>query len=1115
MSYRALHKDLASLSPEQRALFARRLAESGFGAQAPEILPRPPGGEPVPASLVQQRLWLLDQMEPGNPFYNLPLLCFRLTGDLEPGALARCFREIERRHESLRTVFVDCEGFPFQAVLPPGPRPLPLIDLSALPESGREGVAWSLARAESRRTFDLARGPLWRTHLVRLEERDHLLLVTMHHIISDAWSLGVFYRELDALYTAYLAGFPSPLPEPPVQYPDFALWQRERLQGERLEEEIRFWRTQLAGAPDLLELPTDFPRPATRTYGGERTTLNLPAGLPDALADLSQRAAASLYMVLLAGLDTLLHRYTHQDDVVLGAPVAGRTHMETEGLIGFFVNTVVFRVPLGGDPTFRELLARVRDVVLDVYEHQELPFDKLVEELRPRRDPSYGPVFQAMFSLQNTPSPDLALPGLAVTLTGINNGTSQTDLILFAGMSQGRLGILQLEYNTALFEEPTILRMEGHLLTLLSAAVADPDRRLSELPMLSPSEREQARARGRAEAHDLPVAPLPRLFEAQAAARPEATAAVCGDLRMTYRELDRRANALAHKLRELGVGPEVRVGLCAERGLPLLVAMLATSKAGGAYVPLDPAYPPERLALMTAEARVLLVEEPFAGSFPEHAGARLVLGSNVAGMAEAERPPETGLLPDHPAYVIYTSGSTGRPKGVVIAHTAVARLFSAAQGRFGFGPDDVWSLFHSPAFDVSVWEIWGALLYGGRLVVVPRGVARSPRDFHRLLAAEGVTVLNQVPSAFHPLAQADAEEPLPLALRWVIFAGEALDARSLAPWFERHGERPRLVNMYGITETTVHVTFRLLERADILPAPRAARGAVGRPLPDLSLHLLGPRGEEVPVGVPGEIHVGGPGLARGYLGRPDLTAERFVPDPLAEAPGSRLYRAGDLARWLPDGDLEFLGRVDQQVKVRGFRIELGEIESALRLHPKVREAVAAVREISPGNRGIVAWMVTSGEVPDTAELRAFLRRSLPEHMLPALFQTLAALPLTPSGKVDRRALPAPERVGSEVYEPPATEVERVLAGMWRDLLGVERVGREDDFFELGGHSLLATRLASRLRDRFRRDLSAQAVFVAPRLAALARAVEEMPAAAPDEPALAAIPRRARRTLQET
>ena len=384
-----------------------------------------------------------------------------------------------------------------------------------------------------------------------------------------------------------------------------------------------------------------------------------------------------------------------------------------------------------------------------------------------------------------------------------------------------------------------------------------------------------------------------------------------------------------------------------------------------------------------------------------------------------------------------------------------------------------------------------------------------------------MTVLNQVPSAFHPLAQADAEEPLPLALRWIVFAGEALDARSLAPWFERHGDRPRLVNMYGITETTVHVTFRLLERADT--SPPGPRGAVGHPLPDLSLHLFGPRGEEVPVGVPGEIHVGGPGLARGYLGRPDLTAERFVPDPLAEEPGSRLYRAGDLARWMPDGDLEFLGRVDQQVKVRGFRIELGEIESALRLHPKIREAVAAVREISPGNSGIVAWMVVSGEVPgevpgqvpDTAELRAFLRQSLPEHMLPALFQTLAALPQTPSGKVDRRALPAPERVGSEVYSPPATEVERVLAGMWRDLLGVERVGREDDFFELGGHSLLATRLASRLRDRFRRDLSAQAVFVAPRLAALARAVEEMPAAAPDEPALAAIPRRARRTLQET
>jgi amino acid adenylation domain-containing protein len=1114
MSLRELHQSLAGLTPEQRALFARRLAESGWGPQGPEILPRGLGDssadEPVPASLVQQRLWLLDQMEPGNPFYNLPLLCFRLRGELHSRILERCFQEIERRHESLRTVFADRDGEPFQVILPPVPRPIPRVDLATLPPARRETEAWDLAGAEARRLFDLARGPLWRTHLVRLDAGDHLLLVTMHHIISDAWSLGVFYRELSLLYPAFLAGRPSPLPELPVQYPDFALWQRGRLQGERLEEEIRFWRGQLAGAPDRLELATDFPRPAVRSYGGARRTLDLPTGFADALSAHTQVAGASLYMVLLAGFDALLHRYSGQDDVVLGAPVAGRTHVETEGLMGFFVNTVVFRVPVGGDPTYGELLGRVRDVVLDVYEHQELPFDKLVEELRPRRDPSYGPIFQAMFSLQNTPSPDLALPGLTVEPRGINNGTSQTDLILFAGMSRGRLGILQLELNTALFEAATIDRMGVHLTTLLAAAVASPERRISELPLLTAAEREQLRAQGSAAERDLPVAPLPRLFAAQAARTPDAVAAVLGDRGLTYGDLDRRANALAHRLRALGVGPEVRVALCVERSLEMLIALLGILKAGGAYVPLDPSYPPERLEGMLEGAPLLLAGEGLAESLALGTTRRVSLETALEATEEATRAPETGLHPEHPAYVIYTSGSTGRPKGVVVTHAGVARLFAATRDHFDFGAGDVWTLAHSYAFDFSVWEIWGALLHGGRLVVVPSAVARSPRDLHRLLADERVTVLNQTPSAFQALLEADREEPRPLALRWVIFGGEALDPRTLAPWFERHGdEHPRLVNMYGITETTVHVTWRPLGRREA----SSSRSWIGRPLSDLSLHLLGPHGEEVPPGAPGEIHVGGAGLARGYLHRPDLTAERFVPDPFASGPGGRLYRAGDLARRLPDGDLEFLGRIDQQVKIRGFRIELGEIESTLARHPAVRACVAAVRDLAPGERGIVAWWVPAAAArPEPDELRAFLRRGLPEYMLPALFQTVAALPLTPSGKVDRRALPTPERAGSAASSPPATEVERALAELWRGLLGVEHVGREDDFFALGGHSLLATRLASRLRDRFQRDLSAQLVFHSPTLSAMALAVEASAAAAADEPALTALPRRARRTL---
>ncbi len=1124
MSLRELHQGLAGLTPEQRALFARRLAESGWGPQGPEILPRGLGDsnadEPVPASLVQQRLWLLDQMEPGNPFYNLPLLCFRLRGELHPGILERCFQEIERRHESLRTVFADHDGDPYQVVLPPAPRPIPRIDLDALPPERREAAAWDLAEAEARRLFDLARGPLWRTHLIRLDGGDHLLLVTMHHIISDAWSLGVFYRELSLLYTAYLAGRPSPLPELPVQYPDFALWQRDRLQGERLEAEIRFWRGQLAGAPDKLELATDFPRPAVRSYGGARRTLDLPAGFADALSAHTQVAGASLYMVLLAGFDALLHRYSGQDDVVLGAPVAGRTHVETEGLIGFFVNTVVFRVPVGGDPTYGELLGRVRDVVLDVYEHQELPFDKLVEELRPRRDPSYGPVFQAMFSLQNTPTPDLALPGLTVEPRGINNGTSQTDLILFAGMNRGRLGILQLELNTALFETATIDRMGVHLTTLLAAAVADPGRRISEIPLLTAAEQAQLRDWGRATAWDLPVATLPDLFAAQVARTPDAVAVVLGDRSLTYAGLDRRANALAHRLRVLGVGPEVRVALCVQRSLEMVIALLAILKAGGAYVPLDPAYPPDRLEGMLEGAPLLLAGPGLAESLLAETTRRLSLEAMLETAGEAAVAPESGLIPDHPAYVIYTSGSTGRPKGVVVTHAHVARLFAAAQPLFGFGAGDVWTLFHSYAFDFSVWEIWGALFYGGRLVVVPSAVARSPRDLRRLLAEEQVTMLNQTPSAFQALLEADLEtareDAPPLALRWVVFAAEALDPRRLAPWFERYGDqRPRLINMYGITETTVHITWRPMGWREAA----SSRSRIGRPLPDLSLHLLGPHGEEVPLGAPGEVHVGGAGVTWGYLNRPGFTAERFVPDPFTEEPGGRLYRTGDLARRLPDGDIEFLGRIDHQVKIRGFRIELGEIESALARHPAVRACVAAVRELAPGEPGIVAWWVPAASTASghagADELRAFLRHGLPEYMVPALFQSLAALPLTPSGKVDRRALPALERAGSAgsaASAPPATEVERALAELWRGLLGVEHVGRDDDFFALGGHSLLATRLASRLRDRFQRDLSAQLVFHFPTLSAMALAVEASSAAALQEPALMALPRRSRRTL---
>ncbi|HJX29106.1 MAG TPA: condensation domain-containing protein, partial [Thermoanaerobaculia bacterium] len=813
MSVRDLHRALASLTPQQRALFARRLAEDGLSGDSQEILPRPATGEPVPASLMQQRLWILDQMEPGNPFYNLPLLCYRLRGPLRRDVLDRAFREIERRHEGLRTVFAPGDEVPLQVVLPAGQRALPVIDLSVLPEERREEIAWALAREEGRWLFDLARGPLWRTTLVRIGADDHLLFVLMHHVISDAWSLGVFYRELTILYGAFVQGLPSPLPEPPIQYPDFALWQRRQLSGERLDEEIAFWREQLAGAPDLLELPWDRPRTALRTFGGSRLTAHFSPELAEGIASLSAQTGASLFIVLMAAFHALLHRWSGQDDIVVGFPVAGRT-MATEGLIGFFVNTVALRVHLGGDPTFRELALRTRNAVLDVFEHQELPFDKLVEELNPRRDPSYSPVFQTMMSLQNTPTPDLDLPGLEVEPFGIDSGTAQTDLIFFAGMEKGRLGLMHLEYNTGLFDRATMQRMEGHLLRMLAEVAANPDLRLSRIPLLSTEEERQIREQGRIDAQvGSPSACLHDLFAEQARLRPEAVALTFNGQSVTYGQLDRRANAVAHRLRALGVRPETRVGLCAERGPEMIAGLLGILKAGGAYVPLDPSYPAERLtflvddALMSQERPVLLAGEGLAGLFSG-------LHVEEIGSGEVAEPPPVSVDPANAVYVIYTSGSTGRPKGVWVSHANVMGFLAAARAQYGFEPEDVWVLFHSFAFDFSVWEIFGPLLSGGRLVVVPRDVVRSPPNLLRLLATEGVTVLNQTPSAFYQLAAAAEDETLPpLSLRLTIIGGELLDVGRLDSWTAGAGRRATLLNVYGITETTVLSTSRPVERS--------------------------------------------------------------------------------------------------------------------------------------------------------------------------------------------------------------------------------------------------------------------------------------------------------------
>ncbi|WP_338581897.1 amino acid adenylation domain-containing protein [Pseudomonas sp. MAG733B] len=1087
-------------SPTLKAVALAIEAQRNAGAVARASIRAISRDESLPLSFAQQRLWFLAQLDSGiSDAYHIPL-ALRLCGQLNLTVLQQALDALWSRHEALRSVFVTKEG-EVEVRLLACDQGLPLRRID-LPGAGAKAELARLCTEEARAPFDLAAGPLIRACLIRVSVPSsadkHVLLLTQHHIVSDGWSLGILLPELSALYTAFRNHQASPLPPLAIQYPDYAAWQRQWLSGERLNEQAAYWKQALADAPTLLALPTDRRRPEQQSLVGASVPIELSAELTTALKHFSQQQGVTLFTTLLSAWATVLSRLSGQDDIVIGAPSANRGHCDIEPLIGFFVNTLALRIDLGENPTVADLIAQVRERALKAQDHQDLPFEQVVEITQPPRRLSHTPLFQVVFAWQNHDAGQWAFPGLEVSPVGSSYDVARFDLELNLAEAGDRI-VGALGYATALFDSVTIERHVGYLKTALAEMTRDASQTVATIDLLDASERTLLLKTWNSVEESCPAhLCMHHLFEEQVARSPEATALVFGQESLSYGELNARANRLAHRLIALGAGPDQRVAICVERSLAMVVGLMAILKAGGAYVPLDPEYSGERLAFILGDTAPVLVLADAAGRQalgsalqahtvldPDEVQAEVLIGADA-------NPEVPGLTPSNLAYIIYTSGSTGQPKGVMVEHAQVVRLFDTTHAAFGFANSDIWCLFHSFAFDFSVWELWGALRYGGTLVLVPHAITRSPQAFYQLICEQGVTVLNQTPSAFTALME--YVQPSSDRLRYVIFGGEALQPSStLRDWYGVRGESaPKLVNMYGITETTVHVTWYPLTSSDA----QQDDSGVGKRLPDLTLYLLDAFGQPVPMGAVGEMYVGGAGVARGYLNRPELTAERFLFDPFAGKPGARMYKTGDLARYLPNGNLAFLGRNDDQVKIRGFRIELGEIAARLAEHPSIREAVV-VAQGEKADKRLVAYLVAQSDVHDTSvgseaglalagTLRDYLSGRLPDYMVPSAFVRLESLPLTGNGKLDRRALPDPEgeAFAHAAYEAPLGEIEVILARIWSELLGVEQVGRHDNFFALGGHSLLAVRLIERLR-RQGLSLAVRDLFQTPVLLVLA------------------------------
>ncbi len=1072
------------------------LRERARAAQwlAAPISPQP-AGTLLPLTFAQQRFWFLDQMAGGNsPIYNMLPIVMRVDGALDGTLLPGVMDTLVQRHQVLSNRFAIDGDAPYQWPGQKGSVSISHYDFRVLAKHEAELAITTTIREEGERTFDLTRGgPLLRLGVIRTAEQSHILVLTMHHIVGDGWSMGILVAEFSELYRAAQRGVSLTLSPLPIQYGDFAAWERKRLQGVFLQQQIHFWRRELAGAPTLLELPTDRPRPRLQSYNGTTYSFLLDQALTLRVRQACSRFGVTPFMLLLAAFGTLLSRYSGQDDIIIGTPMSVRPHPQCEGLIGLFLNTLPLRVDLTGNPSFSDALQRTRQHALAAYQHGEVPFEDLLQALRIDRALNHTPLFQVLFALQNAPIEPINISGLTITPLETENTKAPFDLVLsMEEIAEGISG--RFRYNSDLFDRATIVRLADHFLRLLDGALADTNQAIGLLPLLSKAELDTDYLR-RGGGQSFPVTEtLVTLFERQAAQHATETALVCETVAWRYEELNARANRIAQRLVRLGVQPGHRVGLCMQRSADLVAALLAILKTGAAYVPLDPTYPPDRLTFMVEDAGlVVVVTDPASiGVVPPTVSCLLDVGAADLS-AEPHDNLALALAVESTAYVIYTSGSTGRPKGVGVTHANVVRLFYSTEALYGFDASDVWTLFHSYAFDFSVWELWGALLYGGRLVVVPYWVSRSPDAFFDLLQQQQVTVLNQTPSAFRQLMEIDRRKGVRLtALRWVIFGGEALETKSLEGWCTRYGfEQPQLINMYGITETTVHVTYHRLLAADL------ARGGsvIGAPLPDLTLDLRDRYGQPVPIGVAGEILVGGAGVAEGYLNRPELTAERFVAASTLGVSGGgepargRIYRSGDLARRCADGQLEYLGRIDLQVKIRGFRIELGEIQNQMAAFPGVTHALVTVHEGSSGPELIGYVSFQEGVESDSAvlALREQLRQRLPDYMVPSALLALERMPLTANGKIDLRALPPPDRdrrTRETRFVAPTTPLEQLLAELWQEVLQVENIGCHDNFFELGGNSIKGAIFANRMQERIGSVFYVVALFEAPTIAEL-------------------------------